>query len=48
MTMGGKRYLLLNSFPASEPMHAGERFVSVDDGGFNFWRILYSIDDKTF
>lgn len=46
--VGGKRYLLLNSFPARESMHERERFVSVDDGGSNFWRVLYSIDDKTF
>ena len=44
----GKRYVYLNSFPARESMHERERFVSVMDGGYWFWRVLFSVEDGTF
>lgn len=49
VVVAGKRYLLLNSFPARETsLHERERYVHVMDGGDGFWRILYSVEDGKF
>ena len=44
----GRRYVLLNSFPARESLHETQHYVSVQDGGYGFWRVLYSAEDGTF
>ena len=44
----GERYIYLNSFPNSDDSSYADSFVSVCDGGFWYWRIIYNVKKKKF
>lgn len=50
LVIAGKRYVYVNCYPAHWPKPFPEKslYVTVEDGGAGFWRILYSVDDGTF
>jgi hypothetical protein len=50
LTINGKKYIYLNSIPRESKMSSEykKRVIYVLDGGFWFWKVLYSVEDKKF
>jgi hypothetical protein len=49
LVVNGRRRIYLNSFPSREKGASyTTQFVTVFDGGFWFWRVVYQLDDATF
>jgi len=48
LTIRGKRVIYFNSFPASTDPRYLRDLVMACDGGYAYWRVLFSVDNSTF
>jgi hypothetical protein len=48
LIINGKRHIYINSFLSDAGVDYTHQLIVVFDGGFGFWRILYSVEDSHF